>query len=638
MSSGQGDVPIRSKEAALPGYRRPGGSLLIDGTLTRKHTNGDTFVPTGTLHYRGRRFDSPGHEQRLGLVSSHRTILDPLLAVIAKAHARRQYRQFVRAVQDASAVQHCVLLDRIRISADSTFGREHDLAGIRSYEDFVARVPVQAYEAIEPYVRRVMAGDTRAMFGPSQRVRMFATTSGTTSSPKYLPVTDAFLSEYRRGWNVFGIKALLDHPSGFVRPILQIVSSLDEHRSESGLPCGAISGLLAATQKRVVRRYYLIPPIVGEIGDAEARYYTIMRLAVPCDVGWMVTASPATPVKLARSAAAHAERLIRDVRDGALDAPGEIQRSVRETLQGHLRPDRATASRLAALAERHGELLPKHYWRLAFMANWMGGTLSLHLTDFPHYFGDTPVRDIGLLATEGRVSIPLEDGTPAGVLDVVGSFFEFLDPEADPRDPSAIHRCHEVEVGREYRVVMTTSAGFYRYDIGDHVRVRGWMGEAPIVEFLHRGAHVSSITGEKLTEWQVTRAFGQACESVGERPESFLLAPVWADPPFYRLHLDHEGGDPARLATAMDGALAEANLEYGSKRSSHRLGPVTPHRLPPGALAALDAERLRRRGGSNEQYKHQYLYTTPGQDDDLVAQTAAGAAANIGADAPPGAG
>ncbi len=551
---------------------------------------------------------------------SAKSWFDPLLVALAKAHAQRQLHGFIRAAHSAGRTQEQVLLAKLARNADGDYGREHGFSSIRGYADFISRVPVQTYEDLRPYIERVMAGDSRALFGRGQRVLMLAMTSGSTDTPKYVPVTPAFLNEYRRGWNIFGLKALLDHPGTFLRSILQVTSPMDEHRTEAGIPCGSISGLLAATQKRVVHKYYVVPRQVGYIGDAEARYYTIMRLALPSDVGWMVTASPATQLKLARTAAVHAERLIRDIHDGTLGPPGELPDAVREALCHRLRPDVESARCLAALAEEHGELLPRHYWSLAFLANWTGGTMGLHLRDFPHYFGDTPVRDIGLLATEGRASIPLEDGTPAGVLDVGGSFFEFIEADAGAADSSAIHLCTEVIPGREYRILMTTSAGLYRYDIGDRVRVHGFFGQAPIIEFLHRGAHVASVTGEKLAEWQATVAFERACRALGLGLRSFVLVPQWADPPFYHLHVDEEVADRRRLEVCFDEELARLNLEYRSKRSSGRLGPIALNRLPPGTLDRLDSERLRRRGAANEQYKHQFLYASPGDDRVLLDQ------------------
>ena len=60
-------------------------------------------------------------------------------------------------------------------------------------------------------------------------------------------------------------------------------------------------------------------------------------------------------------------------------------------------------------------------------------------SDLPQqFFGPSdalPVRDIGLLASEGRVTIPLQDRTPAGVLDTLASFYEFIPADQWEREP-----------------------------------------------------------------------------------------------------------------------------------------------------------------------------------------------------------
>lgn len=550
---------------------------------------------------------------------SQRSLFDPILGLAARLRAKKSLRRFLRDAEDARRTQDRVLAEKITRGRQSVFGKDHGFARIRCYQDFAAAVAVQTYAEIQPFVERVMAGETEALFAPGEQIHMFAKTSGSTDTPKYVPVTSAFLAEYRRGWNAFGMKALLDHPSGFLKTILQVVSPIDEERTAGGVPCGSISGLLAATQQRIVQRFYVTPRETGYIADPEARYYAIMRFAVCSDVGWLVTASPATQLKLAQAAANHAERLIRDLRDGTLTPPGEMAEDIGGALRSKLKPDPHAADRLEAIACEHGELLPRYYWNLAFLANWTGGTMGLHLQEFSRYFGATPVRDIGLLATEGRVSICLEDGTPAGPLDVGGSFFELIEADADASDAGAIRRCHEVDIGGEYRVIMTTSAGFYRYDIGDRVRVRGFLGQAPILEFLHRGARVSSVTGEKLTEWQVTRAFDRVRKLLGLDTCEFVLAPAWDDPPYYRLHLEQAGADPAKVAEVFDRELGRVNIEYQSKRSSNRLGAMTTNYICGGTFARIGRRRRQQRGGSSEQHKHQYLLTTPGDDDALVA-------------------
>ena len=87
-------------------------------------------------------------------MGSRRSWLDPFLAAIAKTHARRQLNQFMHAAHAAARTQDQVLLTKIARNARSDYGREHGFSRIRSYADFIARVPVQTYEDLKPYVQR----------------------------------------------------------------------------------------------------------------------------------------------------------------------------------------------------------------------------------------------------------------------------------------------------------------------------------------------------------------------------------------------------------------------------------------------------------------------------------------------------
>ncbi|MCP4592478.1 MAG: GH3 auxin-responsive promoter family protein [bacterium] len=543
------------------------------------------------------------------------SLTDRLLLPLARIHARRVFNRFMNDTRDLTTVQERVLLEKLRANADSAYGRDFGFNRIRTYADFTRQIPVTTYDDLMPYVERVKAGETDAMFGNGQGVLMFAMSSGTTAEPKYIPVTERFLANYRRGWNAFGVRVLNDHPGCFLRHIVQVTSPMDEQRAPSGIPCGAITGIMAATQKRLVRKYYVAPLCVAYIDDAAARYYTIMRLALRRDVAFMITANPATQLKLVRSVDSAAERIIRDMRDGTLDESLPISAEIRGQLAPLLRPDPETARRFEDIVKRTGRLLPKDYWDLGFLANWTGGTMGLYLERFPEYFGEVPVRDIGLLASEGRMSIPIEDGTPSGILDISGMFFEFIPlDEADHPHPSVI-RAHEVQEGHEYEILLTNDAGFYRYRIGDVVRVTGFAGPTPLIEFLHKGANTSSLTGEKLTEQQVVLAFEQVRRSTAFNPTHFVLAPQWADPPYYTLHIEDSPSPNAdELARRMDAELRRANVEYDSKRSTERLGAVRVNQLPEDYLTHLHADQAVRRRKVNEQYKPQYLYAKPGED------------------------
>ena len=542
------------------------------------------------------------------------SILDRLAASLASSHAARMTRGFRAALDQASATQDRLLAKLLRFAEPTEFGREHHFAKIRNYRDFTGNVPIRPYAEVAGYLDRVREGRTNALFPAGTPIHMFALTSGTTATPKYIPITPQALRDCRAGWNIWGLAALLDHPQCILRHIVQVTSPMDDHRSAAGVPCGAITGLLAATQKRLVRRYYTSPLAIAAIRDSRAKYYAIMRMAIPKDVAWMVTANPATLLALARIGHEARDRIIRDIHDGTLDEALEIDAPVRSALRPVLKPDPLCARRLEKIVQSTGTLYPKDYWRLGFIAHWTGGTMGLYRSLFPKYFGDVPVRDIGLIASEGRMSIPMEDDTAGGVLAVSSQFFEFIPAAEYGGDRPTALRCHELSEGQDYFVVLTNASGLFRYDLGDRVRVTGRRAPAPVIEFLSRDAHTSSMAGEKLTEDQVVLAMREACAGRTTIID-FVVAPQWAERPWYRVYVERGAGD---FAERFDAALCRISLEYESKRQSLRLGPVELVELPAGALSDRDRRLRAQRERTAEQFKHQYLLAAPGRDADLA--------------------
>jgi hypothetical protein len=545
------------------------------------------------------------------------SLTEHLAAKIAFWHAQRVQRSFLRAIEDLAAAEQQALERALPQVHDSVFGREHALGRVRSVADLRAACPLRTYDDFEPWIERVAGGEFGALFTPGLRPLMFATSSGTTAAPKRIPVTPAFVADYRRGWNTFGLKLLSDHPRAVLRPLLQSSGRWDHTRTSAGVPCGAITGLLAKTQKRVVRRFYVGTPEVAHIEDPTARYYTLMRLGVTRDVAWAITASPATLIQMARVASERSEDLIRDVHDGTLSPEIVGDDSIRRALERGLRPSAARARELAEI--RHaaaGLLRPRDYWRLEFLACWLGGSMSFYTDRLAAWWGPVPVRDPGLLASEGRVSIPFSDNTPVGVLDCTSGVFEFIPlAEAASRSPNVLGP-RELEVGQDYAVVLTNTTGLIRYRLDDVLRVRGRLGQAPLVEFLHRAGRVASIAGEKLTEHQVVAAVRQGCAAVGYCEFDFVLGPRWGDPPFYVLSAEAQADE--KLVAAIDTALQDQNEEYASRRKSNRLGPLRPRMLPAGTLTAMDRRISVDDRRTPEQYKRQCLFMNPGDDDQAL--------------------
>jgi len=557
---------------------------------------------------------------------SLKTFLLRPVAFAAGLHAGREVARFLDAHNHTASVQEQLLGRLLAAGAATAFGRAHGLGAVRTYEEFVRAVPVGNYETLRPYMDRVLAGDTAALLPADQRVLMFSQTSGTTGLPKFIPVTERSLADARRGWNVWGLTALRDHRSAWLRYVVQLSSSMRERVSPTGLPCGAVSGLLAATQKKIVRRMYCVPTGVSDIADSDARLYTVLRSSVGRDVAFITTANPSSTIALINAGQRHVERLIRDVRDGTFTPPGDVPADLGRHLRR--RPKNTPLARqLDTGLHRDGRLLPRHFWRMTFLANWTGGTLGLYLPRLRELFDEVPIRDIGLLASEGRFSVPVADGTAAGVAEILGNFLEFIpaDDYAGAANPGTVTtlRAHELDVGREYFLVVSNWSGLWRYNMDDRVRVVGHLGQSPLIEFLSRGLHTANITGEKITEHQVVAAMAAACGQNGGAAgasgttggaaggvERFTLQGRFAATPFYELRMEPPAGlDATALASRFDDALCELNVEYASKRKSGRLGPVKPTLLPPGTLETAEHAAIAARQGRREQYKHKYLLT-----------------------------
>jgi GH3 auxin-responsive promoter len=530
--------------------------------------------------------------------------------------SRRLAEAFLDQTRNAGDVQRELLLSRIARHADSQFGRDHFLHEVRTPADFRKRVPIAGYDRHEPYIDRVRRGDTGALFGQGTEVLMFAMTSGTTNRPKTIPVTAEALADYREGWTIWGIMAFDAHREMIkngLKPILQVASDWRESFTTGGIPCGAITGLTAHMQNRLVRTKYCMPAVASRIKDIESKYYVGLRFSIFRDLGTIIAANPSTILAMARLGDREKEVLIRDLADGTIAARWEIPAEIRGLL---LRKTRRRHKKVAQSLERivaeSGRLLPKDYWpNLQFLSNWMGGTMRAYLRGYPEFFGETPVRDVGLIASEGRMTIPIEDGTAAGVLDVRHHYFEFIPEEqGDLAEPDTVEATDLIE-GRNYFIVLTTAGGLYRYNISDLVRCVGYHGRAPMIEFLNKGAHYSSLTGEKLSEHQVIAAVEAAQRAVGVHVRSYLLTPTWDEPPYYSLLIEesdlaaHDCTD--RLAGAVEHELRRQNVEYVSKRDSLRLGPVRIMRIADGSWIEFQKRRLVRSGGTVEQYKQPHL-------------------------------
>ena len=506
--------------------------------------------------------------------------------------------RLIKRADNVAKVQHQVLREKIQLAADSRFGRDHGFSTIRDVADFRRQLPITNFEYFRPYVEDVCNGNSEALFGPRTNVRMFALTSGTTEKPKHIPITDDFVRSYKRGWKIWGLKTHWDHRDLLTKDYVHLVSDWQQSQTSGGLWCGNISGLAAETRPAIVRRPFIVPPQVGKIGDWTNRQYVALRLSMASPrVGMIITANPLTLVSLAHLADQKKESLLRDMRDGTLtlpDASGDDGNDLGPELSRRIRKvSRSRCQELESIVRTTGHLFPRDFWpQLSVVAVWMGGPVGAFVPEVRELYGDCAFRDHGLSASEGRMTIPMQDESNSGMLDFESNYYEFIPEGEYENEHPTLLEAHELEEGESYYILLTNSGGLYRYNIHDVVQCVGFVGKSPLLAFLHKGAHCTNIAGEKLTEYQVATAIRNGFGELNRNVETVMLVPVMGSPPRYVLLVEQSKSDYAeRLAEKIDSHLSRLNCEYQDRIRTRRLQPIQTQEVPVGSWIGCVNER-----------------------------------------------
>jgi hypothetical protein len=497
-------------------------------------------------------------------------------------------------------------------SADTEFGRRYGLGSIDSFSGFQKQLPLFEYDDIEPYIAAARRGVPAQL--TRERPVFYAMTSGTTGAQKYIPVTESSRRAKARLMRVWLSGLFGDHPAILDGKVLQVASREIEENTADGTPGGAEAGHAYRNMPRVMRGLYPVPYEVCEIPDYDARYYTMLRLAVMHSVTSIGTPNPSTVLLLARQMGEHTERLVRDARDGTLDRAQALPAEIRAHLEERIEPEPGRAAFLErAAVAGGGRLLPRHVWpELEILACWKGGTVGPYLTQLAPYLPEgLPVRDLGWLSSECRGSVPHSDEGDSGPLAVATNVYEFYPAEAaDDPAPTDLLTVDQLEEGQRYYVYVTTAGGLFRYAMHDILEVTGFHRRTPSVRFVQKGKGILNFTGEKLTETQVLAAVEDSFAPGGA--EGCFIAAVGRPPtaagadPSYLFLVEYDTAparaDAARTARELDRALARHNTEYASKRKSGRLGPAVLRVLEAGQFDAFQRRAIQA-GARDGQFK-----------------------------------
>ncbi|MGI6458247.1 MAG: GH3 auxin-responsive promoter family protein [bacterium] len=509
---------------------------------------------------------------------------------------RRSVNRFLTATWNPLQYQTDTLMRMLRKNENTRYGKRYGFSTIRTIQEYQKQVPVVNYETLKDEMEQIVNGE-RNIFTAENPI-MFAQTSGTTGKPKFIPVTPTCQGKVHQDvMRVWLYHAQRDHPDIFDSKIVSLVSPAIEGYTPAGIPYGSTSGHIYKNIPALIKKSYSIPYSVFEIRDYQAKYYTIMRIALEHDVRCLTTANPSSILKMCEKANEFSEDIIQDIQDGKLSENYEIEPGIRTEVEADLHPNPTRARELQEFrSRRNGKLLPGDYWQnLSLIGCWKGGTVGYYLDRFPDWFNpdgvrNVPVRDWGYLASEVRGSVPLSDEGSAGVLTVASNFFEFVDLEELEASPDDYTRwnfltAQQLEDGREYYIFITTTAGLYRYDINDVVRVEGRLNHTPQIYFVRKGRGMTNITGEKVSVNQIITSIQQAAQTSGVLVKHFKAEADMENCRYIlRVELAHPGDQSSQkhFLQAFDKHLKGSNIEYKSKRESLRLYPPVLHLMREG--------------------------------------------------------
>lgn len=415
--------------------------------------------------------------------------------------------------------------------------------------EYRERVPQGSYEALTPYVEAIARGEAGVL--TSDPVKLFQPTSGSTSGTKLIPWTDTVSREFRRGiapWLARLYKRIPALLSGTAYWSISPPGSnaLQTHgRLQVGF--GHDADYLGFAGRKLFSLVNAVPSEVAHCRDTtEFRTRTLASLLADEELSLISVWSPTFLSTLIEDFIARRDEII------SILARSRRSDSAR----------RADLLRAAAVEGPFSGLFEQVWPKLKLISCWTHGPSEIYARNLRRFFPRVEIQGKGLIATEAFVSLPYsEDCDP--VLAVASHFFEFQDP-----NNQAISLAGELVVGKEYRVIVTTGGGLYRYALGDRIRVTGFFQDAPCFRFVGREDLVSDLFGEKLDGTFVGNVVRRAVAQLGIRHSFLLLAPV-ADAnglTSYVLFLETDTiPDAAQLSNCLEGGLAE-NFHYAHCR------------------------------------------------------------------------
>ena len=476
-----------------------------------------------------------------------------LKSVLAKPFAKRVYKRVRKWANKPIETQEKVFQDLISEATSTAFGKDHDFISINNHEDFVKRVPVRDYEALKPYVEKVVAGEENILW-PGKPL-YFAKTSGTTSGSKYIPITkESMPSHVEAARNAI---LMYIHETGnakFVDGKMIFLQGSPILKEQKGVRLGRLSGIVAHYVPKYLQKNRLPSWETNCIEDWETKVDAIVEETLPENMT-IISGIPSW-----------VQMCFEKLQQKTGKKVGDIFKNFNLFIFGgvNYEPYRAKFENLIGRKVDSIELYPASEGFFAFQDKQNEKGMLFQLNS--------------------------------------GIFYEFI--KADEffnKNPKRI-TIKDVELGVNYVMIISTNAGLWAYNLGDTVEFTSTKPYRVIVS--GRIKHFISAFGEHVIGKEVEQAMQDATLNTNIRVSEFTVAPQ-INPkeglPYHEwfVEFENEPENISVLAKKIDESLQKQNTYYFDLIQGNVLQPLKITKVKKGGFQEY-MKSVGKLGGQNK--------------------------------------
>lgn len=519
-------------------------------------------------------------------------------------------------------VQKNTLLGILKENRDTEYGRRYGFDQIRSVEAYQRQVPVTDYTDYEEYVERMLAGGEKNLI-TAYPVRYYMISSGTTGARKQIPMTEKGISHYGRYAYGCAYGMLTEYYKKEGMPVkneelfgrIFLLHEIRCRLLQDGVQTLLVSN--AVFQREWERgsfdcdRYTSPQEVLFPVCQMDMNYLKL-RFALACaDVTAIEAVYVHQIVNLLHYLKKNWALLVDDIAAGSISQTVDVPQEIRMRLQAQLQPDPDRAAYLRTEFQKGFDtpVVPRIWPKLRFVMAIGGEVFAAHMKKLQKDIGKIPFHYFIYAASEGIFGTAYGVSQPdAYVLTPRTGFFEFL--PADQEDFGQICGAAQVQPGKKYELIVTGTAGFYRYRMKDVIEIVDFYHKAPVVKFCYRSVQCVNIAGEKMDMENIARAVEAFAHTYGIAISEFCIYPDMDEIParyivLLEASLDDTDTMPEQLdkaARTMDVMLRRQHLDYEDCRILGEIGMPAVYFLRQGASLRYQ-KHLMTQGMETGQYK-----------------------------------